>query len=39
MGEVAPGFAADLPGPIEQNRRRSQGYVEDFVIEARAKMA
>jgi hypothetical protein len=36
---IASEFAADLAGPIEQNSRRSQSYVEDFVIEARVKMA
>jgi hypothetical protein len=36
---IAPEFAADFVRPIEQNRRRSQSYVEDFVIEERSKMA
>jgi len=29
----------DLAGLLEQKHRRSQSYVEDFVIEARLKMA
>jgi hypothetical protein len=32
-------FGSDLTFLIEQNRRRSKGYVEDFVIEGAAKMA
>jgi hypothetical protein len=32
-------FRSDLTFLIEQNRRRSKGYVEDFVIEGAAKMA
>ena len=38
-----PGFTlrfwSDLSSLIEQNRRRSKGYAEDFVIEGAAKMA
>ena len=30
---------AILAGLIEQNHRRSRGYIEDFAIEGRAKMA
>lgn len=32
-------FGSGLPSLIEQNRRRSQSYAEDFVIEGVAKMA
>lgn len=32
------GFGVDLSPLIEQNRRRSKGYAEDFVIEGAAKM-
>ena len=35
--EFAPGFAIDLVDLIEQNRRHSSGYVEDFAIEDRLK--
>jgi hypothetical protein len=35
----ALGFRSDLSSLIEQNRRRSLSYVEDFVIEGVAKMA
>ena len=35
---IAPGYVSDFVVLIEQNRRRSQGYVEDFAIEARRKM-
>jgi hypothetical protein len=38
-----PGFTLrlrlDLSSLIEQNRRRSQSYAEDFVIEGAAKTA
>lgn len=34
-GHCAPGFASDLVDPIEQDRRRSQSYVEDAAIEGR----
>jgi len=37
--KIAPGFGSDFVVLIEHNRRRSQGYVEDFAIEARRKMA
>jgi len=36
---VAPGFGSDFVGLIEQNRRRSLSYVEDFAIETRRNMA
>ena len=32
-------FRSDLSSLIEQNRRRSQSYAEDFAIEGVAKMA
>jgi hypothetical protein len=32
-------FRSKLPFIIEQNRRRSRGYVEDFVFEGAANMA
>jgi hypothetical protein len=32
-------FRSDLSFLIEQNRRRSYGYAEDFAIEGAAKMA
>jgi len=35
--ESAPEFGADLPVLIEQNRRRSSSYGEDFVIEKQVK--
>jgi hypothetical protein len=35
----ALGFGSDLSFLIEQNRRHSMAYVEDFVIEGAAKMA
>ena len=36
---MAPGFGSDFVVLIEQNRRRSSSYVEDFVIEAWRNMA
>src|SRR5512137_3096311 len=36
---MAPGFGSDFVVLIEQNRRRSESYVEVFVIEARRNMA
>ena len=36
---MAPGFGSDFVELIEQNRRRSQCYVEDFATEARRNMA
>jgi len=37
--EPAPGFGSDSYVSIEQNRRRSHSYDEDFVIEKQVKMA
>ncbi|MBI5193878.1 MAG: hypothetical protein HZA08_10620 [Nitrospirae bacterium] len=37
--DIALRFGSELVVPIEQNRRRSNNYVEDFAIEARPKMA
>jgi uncharacterized protein YdeI (YjbR/CyaY-like superfamily) len=37
--EFAPRFGSDWVDPREQNRRRSQRYVEDFATEKRPKMA
>jgi len=36
---IAPGFGSDFVVLIEQNHRRSIGYVEDFAIEVRRNMA
>jgi len=37
--EFAPGFAPDSVATIERIHRRSLGYVEEFAIEERPKMA
>jgi hypothetical protein len=39
MVKIALRFRSDLAELIEPNRRRSQSYVEDLVIEVRSKMA